>query len=60
MVALTAPVSATAAPRGPRFAFAKRADAQIRTGDPFITSEVLYQLSYVGEASTLAASDSNP
>ena len=28
---------------------------QIRTGDPFITSEVLYQLSYVGEAPTLAA-----
>ncbi len=27
-----------------------RADARIRTGDPFITSEVLYQLSYVGEA----------
>jgi hypothetical protein len=26
-----------------------RADAQIRTGDPFITSEVLYQLSYVGD-----------
>ena len=25
-----------------------RADARIRTGDPFITSEVLYQLSYVG------------
>ncbi len=24
------------------------ADARIRTGDPFITSEVLYQLSYVG------------
>jgi hypothetical protein len=37
-----------------------RADAQIRTGDPFITSEVLYQLSYVGEAPTLAGSDSNP
>ena len=37
-----------------------RADAQIRTGDPFITSEVLYQLSYVGEASTLAASDPIP
>jgi hypothetical protein len=37
-----------------------RADARTRTGDPFITSEVLYQLSYVGEASTLAASDSNP
>jgi hypothetical protein len=26
-----------------------KADAQIRTGDPFITSEVLYQLSYVGD-----------
>jgi hypothetical protein len=25
-----------------------RADARNRTGDPFITSEVLYQLSYVG------------
>jgi hypothetical protein len=24
------------------------ADGRIRTGDPFITSEVLYQLSYVG------------
>src|SRR4051794_37933529 len=29
--------------------FAK-ADARTRTADPFITSEVLYQLSYVGEA----------
>jgi hypothetical protein len=28
--------------------FQIKADAQIRTGDPFITSEVLYQLSYVG------------
>ena len=27
-----------------------KADARTRTGDPFITSEVLYQLSYVGEA----------
>jgi hypothetical protein len=27
-----------------------RADARTRTGDPFITSEVLYQLSYVGAA----------
>ena len=27
---------------------ANRADARIRTADPFITSEVLYQLSYVG------------
>ena len=26
------------------------ADARTRTGDPFITSEVLYQLSYVGGA----------
>ena len=24
------------------------ADGRTRTGDPFITSEVLYQLSYVG------------
>ena len=34
---------------------AARADARTRTGDPFITSEVLYQLSYVGEALTVAA-----
>ena len=27
------------------------ADARIRTADPFITSEVLYQLSYVGGGS---------
>jgi hypothetical protein len=27
-----------------------QADARTRTGDPFITSEVLYQLSYVGNA----------
>jgi hypothetical protein len=27
----------------------EEADARIRTADPFITSEVLYQLSYVGE-----------
>ena len=26
----------------------ERADGRTRTGDPFITSEVLYQLSYVG------------
>jgi hypothetical protein len=26
----------------------RKADARTRTGDPFITSEVLYQLSYVG------------
>jgi hypothetical protein len=28
----------------------EKADARIRTADPFITSEVLYQLSYVGAA----------
>jgi hypothetical protein len=33
----------------------RRADARTRTGDPFITSEVLYQLSYVGGATTVAA-----
>src|ERR1700722_6141497 len=32
----------------------RRADARNRTGDPFITSEVLYQLSYVGGRSRLA------
>jgi hypothetical protein len=31
------------------------ADARTRTGDPFITSEVLYQLSYVGSARRIAA-----
>jgi hypothetical protein len=30
--------------------FCTEADARTRTGDPFITSEVLYQLSYVGGA----------
>jgi hypothetical protein len=29
-------------------AWLTEADARTRTGDPFITSEVLYQLSYVG------------
>lgn len=33
----------------------ERADARTRTGDPFITSEVLYQLSYVGGPPSLAA-----
>ena len=32
------------------------ADARTRTGDPFITSEVLYQLSYVGGRRILLAS----
>jgi hypothetical protein len=31
----------------------ERADARIRTADPFITSEVLYQLSYVGRGDAL-------
>jgi integrase len=33
----------------------EKADARTRTGDPFITSEVLYQLSYVGGPRILAA-----
>ena len=37
------------------------ADARTRTGDPFITSEVLYQLSYVGEAGQCSAAQArNP
>ena len=32
----------------PRSALGRKADERIRTADPFITSEVLYQLSYVG------------
>ena len=31
-----------------------KADARTRTGDPFITSEVLYQLSYVGAKTSLS------
>ncbi len=31
----------------------RRADARTRTGDPIITSDVLYQLSYVGVAPIL-------
>jgi hypothetical protein len=30
-----------------------KADARTRTGDPFITSEVLYQLSYVGRSESV-------
>jgi hypothetical protein len=37
-----------------------RADARTRTGDPFITSEVLYQLSYVGAWASVAASVGGP
>ena len=32
----------------PRMLGFRKADARTRTADPFITSEVLYQLSYVG------------
>ena len=32
----------------PIWLYGREADARTRTGDPFITSEVLYQLSYVG------------
>ena len=34
--------------RGVQHGESNKADARIRTADPFITSEVLYQLSYVG------------
>src|ERR1700749_1376977 len=37
-------------PRNTQLRALRRADARNRTGDPFITSEVLYQLSYVGGA----------
>ena len=36
--------------KGPVSRAFREADARTRTADPFITSEVLYQLSYVGEA----------
>jgi hypothetical protein len=39
-------------------ALAGEADGRTRTGDPFITSEVLYQLSYVGEKTCKSASSS--
>ena len=42
------------AKRGGYWAF-EEADARTRTGDPFITSEVLYQLSYVGGARQCSA-----
>ena len=35
---------------GVAIAFTDRADAGTRTPDPIITSDVLYQLSYVGNA----------
>jgi hypothetical protein len=38
----------------------RQADARTRTGDPFITSEVLYQLSYVGAWASVAAAGPGP
>ena len=43
--------------RSPEPASAVEADARTRTGDPIITSDVLYQLSYVGAASMVPARD---
>jgi hypothetical protein len=40
---------------GVEAAWRERADARIRTADPFITSEVLYQLSYVGGEASIAS-----
>ena len=37
----------------------RKADARIRTADPFITSEVLYQLSYVGNGSDIRGAMGN-
>jgi integrase len=41
------------APRRRKSLLIERADARTRTGDPFITSEVLYQLSYVGRGESV-------
>jgi len=41
-------------PGGSDMALSAEADARIRTADPFITSEVLYQLSYVGATMRIA------
>ena len=45
---------------GPEPASPERADARIRTADPFITSEVLYQLSYVGGADSVYRPSHSP
>jgi hypothetical protein len=37
-------------PKAQKILQTTKADARTRTADPFITSEVLYQLSYVGGA----------
>ena len=53
---LTGPVSPFAGNRAnlPISSPNAEADARTRTGDPFITSEVLYQLSYVGAGGIVA------
>ena len=45
---------ACAEAKGARMHVLREADARTRTGDPFITSEVLYQLSYVGSPASIA------
>jgi hypothetical protein len=50
LVAIEVVIGVPAKCGGPANGLVDRADARTRTGDPFITSEVLYQLSYVGEA----------
>ena len=42
--------------KSPETALVREADARTRTADPFITSEVLYQLSYVGAPRIVGAS----
>ena len=51
---------AAAGNAGVTVASVSEADARTRTGDPFITSEVLYQLSYVGVSSQLSARNESP
>src|SRR5262249_2732260 len=46
--------------RRPRKGLLGGADARIRTADPFITSEVLYQLSYVGAAPAVYRASPRP
>jgi hypothetical protein len=41
--------------KAPGAGLSGEADARIRTADPFITSEVLYQLSYVGAGRCILA-----
>ena len=47
-------------PRGSRTRTNPKADARTRTGDPIITSDVLYQLSYVGRPGFILGDDPGP